>query len=166
PTRRRTHPTTSPTARAGCPCTPVSHQVTAAPLGTTVGEVAGGDTPGRPTTSPSSLVGNLDGELGAAERTVEDVFLRKFFHGTFPGCLADEVVLKRRANALVGCLLLLPHLAPAKQPGFLRLHYHLVVQHQLLQRLHVGVEGGRDEQRLVDLGEVAGGAWGGSALAP
>ncbi|KAM9175058.1 small ribosomal subunit protein uS3m isoform 1-T1 [Mergus octosetaceus] len=58
--------------------------------------------------------GNLDGELGAAERTVEDVFLRKFFHGTFPGCLADEVVLKRRANVLVGCLLLLPHLAPAK----------------------------------------------------
>uniref|UniRef100_A0A8B9VXX2 Mitochondrial ribosomal protein S24 n=1 Tax=Anas zonorhyncha TaxID=75864 RepID=A0A8B9VXX2_9AVES len=58
--------------------------------------------------------GNLDGEFGAAERTVEDVFLRKFFHGTFPGCLADEVVLKRRANALVGCLLLLPHLAPAK----------------------------------------------------
>lgn len=45
---------------------------------------------------------------------MEDVFLRKFFHGTFPGCLADEVVLKRRANALVGCLLLLPHLAPAK----------------------------------------------------
>nr|XP_047910126.1 28S ribosomal protein S24, mitochondrial [Anser cygnoides] len=58
--------------------------------------------------------GNLDGEFGAAERTVEDVFLRKFFHGTFPGCLADEVVLKRRANTLVGCLLLLPHLAPAK----------------------------------------------------
>ncbi|XP_021230505.1 28S ribosomal protein S24, mitochondrial isoform X2 [Numida meleagris] len=57
---------------------------------------------------------NLDGELGAAERAVEDAFLRKFFHGTFPGCLANEVVLKRRANALLVNLVLLRCLPPAK----------------------------------------------------
>uniref|UniRef100_A0A8B9PDX3 Mitochondrial ribosomal protein S24 n=1 Tax=Apteryx owenii TaxID=8824 RepID=A0A8B9PDX3_APTOW len=58
--------------------------------------------------------GNLDGEAGAAERTVEDVFLRKFLYGTFPGCLANEVVLKRRANLLVICLVVLQNLAPSK----------------------------------------------------
>ncbi|NXK52134.1 RT24A protein, partial [Chauna torquata] len=57
---------------------------------------------------------NLDGELGAAERTVEDVFLRKFLYGTFPGCLANEVVLKRRANVLVACLVLTQGLPPSK----------------------------------------------------
>ncbi|NXG40340.1 RT24 protein, partial [Dromaius novaehollandiae] len=58
--------------------------------------------------------GNLAGEAGAAERTVEDVFLRKFLYGTFPGCLANEVVLKRRANLLVVCLVLVQSLAPSK----------------------------------------------------
>ncbi|XP_038609669.1 up-regulator of cell proliferation isoform X3 [Tachyglossus aculeatus] len=57
---------------------------------------------------------NLDGEGGAAERTVEDVFLRKFMLGTFPGCLADQLVLKRRANQLVICALLLQRLPPHK----------------------------------------------------
>ncbi|XP_078005457.1 small ribosomal subunit protein uS3m isoform X2 [Phascolarctos cinereus] len=57
---------------------------------------------------------NLDGEEGAAERTVEDVFLRKFLYGTFPGCLADEVVIKRQANQLVICLLLLQRMQPSK----------------------------------------------------
>uniref|UniRef100_A0A8C9FRS3 Mitochondrial ribosomal protein S24 n=1 Tax=Pavo cristatus TaxID=9049 RepID=A0A8C9FRS3_PAVCR len=36
------------------------------------------------------------------------------FHGTFPGCLANELVVKRRANALLLCLLLLRQLPPAK----------------------------------------------------
>uniref|UniRef100_A0A7N4PL46 Mitochondrial ribosomal protein S24 n=1 Tax=Sarcophilus harrisii TaxID=9305 RepID=A0A7N4PL46_SARHA len=57
---------------------------------------------------------NLDGEQGAAERTVEDVFIRKFLYGTFPGCLADEVVIKRRANQLVICMVVLQRLAPSK----------------------------------------------------
>ncbi|XP_027717045.1 28S ribosomal protein S24, mitochondrial [Vombatus ursinus] len=57
---------------------------------------------------------NLHGEEGAAERTVEDVFLRKFLYGTFPGCLADEVVIKRQANQLVICLLVLQRLPPSK----------------------------------------------------
>ncbi|XP_031465534.1 28S ribosomal protein S24, mitochondrial [Phasianus colchicus] len=58
--------------------------------------------------------GNLAGEPCAARRSVEDAFLRRFVGGTFPGCLADEVVLKRRANALLLCLLLLRRLPPAK----------------------------------------------------
>ncbi|XP_003465839.1 small ribosomal subunit protein uS3m isoform X1 [Cavia porcellus] len=62
--------------------------------------------------------GNLDGEDHAAERTVEDVFLRKFMMGTFPGCLADEVVLKRRGNQVEICALLLRQL-PAHKVYFL-----------------------------------------------
>lgn len=50
-------------------------------------------------------LGNLDGEDHAAERTVEDVFLRKFMLGTFPGCLADQLILKRWANQVEICAL-------------------------------------------------------------
>ncbi|XP_072811624.1 small ribosomal subunit protein uS3m-like [Vicugna pacos] len=61
---------------------------------------------------------NLDGEEHAAERTVEDVFLRKFMLGTFPGCLADQLVLKRWANQLEICALVLRQL-PAHKFYFL-----------------------------------------------
>ncbi|KAM6106797.1 LOW QUALITY PROTEIN: small ribosomal subunit protein uS3m [Pterocles gutturalis] len=50
--------------------------------------------------------GNLAGEAGAAERALEDAFLRRFLRGTFPGGLAEAPVLKRRANLLLLCLLL------------------------------------------------------------
>ncbi|KAF6110191.1 hypothetical protein HJG60_013254 [Phyllostomus discolor] len=62
--------------------------------------------------------GNLDGQDHAAERTVEDVFLRKFVLGTFPGCLADQLVLKRRANQVEVCALVLRQL-PAHKLYFL-----------------------------------------------
>ncbi|XP_048195254.1 28S ribosomal protein S24, mitochondrial isoform X1 [Perognathus longimembris pacificus] len=62
--------------------------------------------------------GNLDGEDHAAERTVEDVFLRKFMLGTFPGCLANQIVLKRRANQVEICALVLRQL-PAHKFYFL-----------------------------------------------
>ncbi|NXF83731.1 RT24 protein, partial [Sclerurus mexicanus] len=58
--------------------------------------------------------GNLCGEAGAAERVVEDSFLRRFLFGTFPGLLQDEVVLKRRGNLLVVCALLSRALPPHK----------------------------------------------------
>ncbi|NXF91759.1 RT24 protein, partial [Eubucco bourcierii] len=58
--------------------------------------------------------GNLAGEEGAAERALEDAFLRRFLYGTFPGVLAEQVVLKRCANLLVPCLLLTRSLAPSK----------------------------------------------------
>ncbi|MBN3283649.1 RT24A protein, partial [Polyodon spathula] len=57
---------------------------------------------------------NLDGEEGAAERTVEDVFIRKFIFGTFHGCLANDVVIKRRGNALTVCAVFLQRLPPQK----------------------------------------------------
>ncbi|KAB0363831.1 hypothetical protein FD755_010611 [Muntiacus reevesi] len=57
---------------------------------------------------------NLDGEDHAAERTVEDVFLRKFMLGTFPGCLADQLILKRWANQVEICALVLRQLPPHK----------------------------------------------------
>lgn len=58
--------------------------------------------------------GNLKGEEGAADRTVEDVFLRRFMFGTFHGCLANEVVIKRRGNLLVVCALMLQKMPPQK----------------------------------------------------
>lgn len=59
-------------------------------------------------------VGNLQEEKGAAERTVEDMFIRRFIFGTFHGCLANELVIKRRGNMLVICALLLQKLQPNK----------------------------------------------------
>ena len=59
-------------------------------------------------------LGNLQGEEGAADRTVEDLFIRRFIFGTFHGCLADEVVIKRRGNLLVICALMLQKLPPHK----------------------------------------------------
>ena len=67
-----------------------------------------------PTPTVSVPAGNLAGEPGAAERVVEDAFLRRFLYGTFPGILADEAVLKRRANLLVVCAVLARGLPPAK----------------------------------------------------
>uniref|UniRef100_A0A2I3HEE6 Uncharacterized protein n=1 Tax=Nomascus leucogenys TaxID=61853 RepID=A0A2I3HEE6_NOMLE len=60
-----------------------------------------------PTSSPAvAHTGNrMSSEDHAAERTVEDVFCRKFMCGTFPGCLADQLVLQRRANRLEICAL-------------------------------------------------------------
>ncbi|KAJ8286143.1 hypothetical protein GJAV_G00035010 [Gymnothorax javanicus] len=62
----------------------------------------------------SQHTSNLAGEGGAADRTVEDVFLRRFMYGTFHNCLADELVIKRRGNILVVCMLLTQKLQPLK----------------------------------------------------
>lgn len=64
--------------------------------------------------SASQLPGNLKGEDGAAARTVEDVFLRRFIFGTFHGALANEVVIKRRGNMLIVCALMLQKMPPPK----------------------------------------------------
>ncbi|XP_025047451.1 28S ribosomal protein S24, mitochondrial [Alligator sinensis] len=61
-----------------------------------------------------SPTGNLDSEEGAAERVVEDVFIRCFLYGTFVGIMAQEPVLKRRANVLIVCLVLLQNMTPSK----------------------------------------------------
>ncbi|KAF7216778.1 small ribosomal subunit protein uS3m [Nothobranchius furzeri] len=62
----------------------------------------------------SQHTSNLKGEDGAAERTIEDVFIRRFMFGTFHGCLADEIVIKRRGNLLIVCALMLQKLPPQK----------------------------------------------------
>ncbi|KAG9354880.1 hypothetical protein JZ751_001593 [Albula glossodonta] len=62
----------------------------------------------------SQHTSNLEGEGGAADRTVEDVFIRRFMYGTFHNCLANELVIKRRGNMLVVCALLLQKLHPQK----------------------------------------------------
>ncbi|XP_051542211.1 28S ribosomal protein S24, mitochondrial-like [Myxocyprinus asiaticus] len=62
----------------------------------------------------SQHTSNLQGEDGAAERIVEDVFIRRFIYGTFHGCLADELVIKRRGNILVICALMIQKLLPTK----------------------------------------------------
>ncbi|XP_045654564.1 28S ribosomal protein S24, mitochondrial-like [Ursus americanus] len=63
--------------------------------------------------------GNLYGEDHAAEQTVEDVFLQKFMLGTFPVCLSDPRILKRRAHQLEVSALVLRQLPAHK--------FHLLV---------------------------------------
>uniref|UniRef100_A0AAQ5XYI8 Mitochondrial ribosomal protein S24 n=1 Tax=Amphiprion ocellaris TaxID=80972 RepID=A0AAQ5XYI8_AMPOC len=62
----------------------------------------------------SQHTSNLKGEEGAADRTVEDVFIRRFMFGTFHGCLANEIVLKRRGNVLIVCTIMLQKMIPQK----------------------------------------------------
>ncbi|KAM7392317.1 hypothetical protein PAMA_007434 [Pampus argenteus] len=62
----------------------------------------------------SQNTSNLKGEGGAADRTMEDVFIRRFMFGTFYGCLGNELVIKRRGNMLIVCALILHKLPPAK----------------------------------------------------
>ncbi|XP_070845317.1 small ribosomal subunit protein uS3m [Chaetodon trifascialis] len=57
---------------------------------------------------------NLKGEEGAAERTMEDMFIRRFMFGTFHACKANELVIKRRGNLLVVCAVMLQKLPPPK----------------------------------------------------
>ncbi|KAJ0012851.1 hypothetical protein NQD34_017185 [Periophthalmus magnuspinnatus] len=62
----------------------------------------------------SQHTSNLKGEGGAAERTTEDVFIRRFMFGTFHGCLANEIVIKRRGNLIIVCALMIQKLPPQK----------------------------------------------------
>ncbi|XP_043940192.1 28S ribosomal protein S24, mitochondrial [Protopterus annectens] len=62
----------------------------------------------------SQHTSNLDNECGAAERTIEDVFIRRFIYGTFHGCQANEIVIKRRANMIIICPIFLQKLSPQK----------------------------------------------------
>ncbi|XP_071512159.1 small ribosomal subunit protein uS3m-like [Diadema antillarum] len=49
----------------------------------------------------SKHTANLEREVGAAERTLEDLFIKKFIFGTFHNCLATELIIKRRANKII-----------------------------------------------------------------
>ncbi|NWS49496.1 RT24 protein, partial [Probosciger aterrimus] len=58
--------------------------------------------------------GNLCSEPGAAQRAVEDAFVRRFLRGTFPGVLLAPLVLRRRGRALLVSALLARALPPAQ----------------------------------------------------
>lgn len=58
--------------------------------------------------------GNLKDEDGAAERTLEDFFIRKFIEGTFHQCLATDLIIKRRGNQIFLVAMMLRRLAPQK----------------------------------------------------
>lgn len=62
----------------------------------------------------STSPGNLHGEEGAADRVVEDLFIRRIMGGSFQHCLANEPVIKRRGNLIVVCVMLLQRLPPQK----------------------------------------------------
>ncbi|XP_072259036.1 small ribosomal subunit protein uS3m [Pyxicephalus adspersus] len=62
----------------------------------------------------SQHTSNLDGEEDTAGRTIEDIYIRKFMYGTFHGCLANEIVIKRRANMIVICAIIIQKFAPNK----------------------------------------------------
>lgn len=62
----------------------------------------------------SHHTGNLKDEDGAAERTLEDFFIRKFIEGTFHQCLATDLIIKRRGNQIFLVAMMLRRLAPQK----------------------------------------------------
>ncbi|XP_068609340.1 small ribosomal subunit protein uS3m [Brachionichthys hirsutus] len=76
----------------------------------------------------SQNTSNLKGEEGASERTVEDVFVRRFMSGTFHGCLANDIVIKRRGNVIIVCAIMLQRL-PAKKFYFLIGYTELILSH-------------------------------------
>ena len=53
-------------------------------------------------------------ENGAADRSLEDLFLRKFIYGTFHGCLSTDLIIKRRANQIIIVAIMLRNIAPQK----------------------------------------------------
>ncbi|KAJ8023124.1 28S ribosomal protein S24, mitochondrial [Holothuria leucospilota] len=62
----------------------------------------------------SHHTGNLEDEDGAAERTLEDFFIRKFIDGTLHQCLATDLIIKRRANRIFLVAIMLRRLPPQK----------------------------------------------------
>lgn len=57
--------------------------------------------------------GLLDG-IRTAETSHEDLFIRKFVHGTWPKLLASDVIIKRRANQIIISFMAVRMTAPTK----------------------------------------------------
>lgn len=53
--------------------------------------------------------GLIDG-IRTAETAHEDIFIRKFMHGTWPKLIASDVIIKRRANQIILTFLAFRHL--------------------------------------------------------
>lgn len=56
--------------------------------------------------------GLLDG-IRTAETSHEDIFIRKFMHGTWPKLIASEVIIKRRANQIILTFVALRQIKPS-----------------------------------------------------
>lgn len=56
----------------------------------------------------------LVNNLRAAETSHEDLFIRKFVHGTWPRLLASDVIIKRRANQIIVSFMAIRMTAPTK----------------------------------------------------
>lgn len=57
--------------------------------------------------------GLVDG-LRSAETAHEDIFIRKFLHGTWPKMLVSDVIVKRRANQIILNFIAIRSMAPSK----------------------------------------------------
>lgn len=57
---------------------------------------------------------NLADGLRASETAIEDMFIRKFLTGTFPGCVASEVIIKRQFNHIRIAGIMLQTISPRK----------------------------------------------------
>lgn len=56
----------------------------------------------------------LMGGIRTAECAQEDVFIRKFVHGTWPKLLTSDVIIKRRANQIILSYMCLRATSPSK----------------------------------------------------
>lgn len=52
--------------------------------------------------------------IRTAETSHEDIFIRKFVHGTWPKLLASDVIIKRRANQIIISFMAIRMTAPTK----------------------------------------------------
>ena len=65
--------------------------------------------------SVAANLANEGFEARAAERTFDDILIRRFIRGTWPGLFASEVIIKRRHNLVVVAGLVFQDLTPRKQ---------------------------------------------------
>lgn len=54
------------------------------------------------------------GGLRQSETAVEDILIRTFIHGSFPGLPASEIIIKRQFNHIRVAFLMIRHINPTK----------------------------------------------------
>ena len=86
------------------------------------------------------VVGNLFEESkNCSETTVEDVFIRKFVTGTWPGLFASEVIIKRRQNLIIIAGLVAQNIAAHKM-YFLQGYTEELLSHLLRRPVRMEVQ--------------------------
>lgn len=58
--------------------------------------------------------GGLTEGIRTAEVSLEDILIRNFIHGTWPGLKASEVIIKRRGNQIICNFIVLRKIKPAQ----------------------------------------------------